>query len=351
MGWWEDRWDGKKVTVGDEPIDLVHEMLRAFADAYAEDVGRKPNSQEFVFALLNALQTTGRERFGDLEAREVASVKLATRKAPRSQRFQVGDFFAIPLATGESAYGRVINQDAAGQAIEVYRLTTKRPLSFAQLRQRDKPTLFQTHVNGLLAFRKCRWPILGHAELAKDHPMPTFRLGHHETGWLGKRGKTQGAISTEEALRLEPCVCWDPETVEERLTSGHPEVWPGLEEWQWADFGDTYLPLLRQPEALRNLYLNRAAVSDAGLGRVANCSRLRVLYLSGQPITDAGLRHLAGLMALEELNLGGTRITDAGLVHLHGLKNLRKLGLVNTAVTDQGVGRLKKVLRRVAVKR
>src|SRR5258707_1163227 len=164
MGWWKDRWDSKKVEVGDEPIDLIHEMLRVFANSYVECVGRKPVTPEFLFSLSNALQTTGRELFADLEAQEVVSVSLTTKKATKIQKHAIGDYFIVPLKA-EFAYGRIIGHDAAGDVIEIYGFQTKKRLSFSQLQHWALPVLFQTHVNGLLGFRDRRWSIVGHADL------------------------------------------------------------------------------------------------------------------------------------------------------------------------------------------
>ena len=350
MGWWKDRWDSKKVEVGDEPIDLIHEMLRAFADSYIGDVGRKPVTPEFLFSLSNALQTTGRELFDDLEAREVVSVNLATREATKIQEYAVGDYFVVPLKT-EFAYGRIIGYDAAGSIIEIYRLKTKIRLSFTQLQHRALPVLFQTHVNGFVGFRDRRWSILGHADLPKKHPMPSFRLGSQFTFWMIARGTKQWAATTEEVLRLEPCICWNPETVEERISSDHPDSFPEMEEGKCGDFGDAYLRILHEPGKIRSLHLAFAEVTDAGLRHLAQCSQLKTLNLSSRPITDTGLKHVAVLASLEELNLGRSRITDAGLRHLHGLKNLRKLGLMGTAVSDKGIAHLKKALPGVTVER
>ena len=350
MGWWKDRWDSKKVEVGDEPIDLIHEMLRAFADSYIEDVGRKPVTPEFLFSLSNALQTTGRELFADMEAQEVVSVNLTTKKTTKIQRYAIGDFFVVPLKT-EFAYGRIIGFDAAGNVIEIYRLKTKKRLSFPQLQHRAKQVLFQTHVNGLLGFRDRRWSILGYADLPKNHPMPSFRLGSRFTFWMITRGTKQWAAETEDVLRLEPCVCWNPETVEERITSDHPEIFPEMEECQCGDFGDAYLKILHEPAKLRSLHMAFAEVTDAGLRHLARCSQLKTLNLSSRPITDAGLKHLVALTSLEELNLGRSRITDAGLRHLHALKSLRKLNVVETAVSDKGIANLKKALPGISVER
>jgi Immunity protein 26 len=344
MGWWQDDWDGKRIELGDEPIDLVHDLLRAFARSYTEDRGRAPESREFLASLFSAMQTTGRDLFSDLQERELTAIKLALKSAPKTRKFVMGDYFAIPLSSGEFAYGRILGKDGAGSVIEVYRFRTRNQLPVGQLKTQAKDSLLQTHVNGLLSFRSGRWPILGHDDLPKKHPMPSFRLGSPFSVWLIACGDQQRPASVEEVLRLEPMVCWDPETVETRITSDHPEVWPELEEWQCQAFGDRYLKILRDPAKLRKLYLQSAEVTDAGLKHLTGCTGLKTLNLATRPITDAGLRHLSRLDGLDELDLGRTRVTDAGLVHLRGLKGIKKLGLVGTQVTDQAVTALKRAL-------
>ncbi|HYV39885.1 MAG TPA: Imm26 family immunity protein [Gemmataceae bacterium] len=349
MGWWKDHWDKKKIEVGDEPIDLIHEMLRAFANSYAEDMGRKPVTREFLFCLFNAMQTSGRDMFGDLESQEVVSVNLTTKKATKIQDFEIGDYFTVPLKQ-EFAFGRIIGHDAAGSVIEIFRLKTKKRLSFSQLQHQELSILFQTHVNGLSAFRDRRWPIVGHANLPKNHPMPSFRLGHHATFWQIACGDKNRVATTEEVLHLEPISPWTPETVEERIISDDPVIFPEMEAMQCSDFGDAYLKIMRQPNKLQTLNCYNT-VTDSGLQYVARCNQLKILRLVSQPITDTGLKHLAGLVSLEELSLRRTRVMDAGLRHLYGLKHLRKLVLAETAVSDQAVAKLKKALPDVVVER
>ncbi|HLJ93060.1 MAG TPA: Imm26 family immunity protein [Gemmataceae bacterium] len=344
MGWWNVDGKGRRMKLGDEPIDLLHEVLRAFADCYAEELGRKPTTLEFLFSLQNALHTTGRDVFTDLAAQEVASVKIVTKKAPKIHKYGIGDYFAIPLKPQDFAYGRIIGADAAGAVIEVYHLRSRHCMAFGPLKRQAKTILIQTHVHGLLAFRTGRWPVLGHAMLPQRWRMPSFRLGSGETGWLIARGRKQQPATVEAVLRLEPVVCWNPTTVEERIVSDHPEVWPELEEWQCRDFGDRYLKIVHDPGKLRRLFLQFADVTDAGLRYLARCSELTTLNLFSRPVTDSGLRSLRHLGTLEELNLGRTQITDAGLVFLRALKTLKKLELGETRVSDEGIRALQKAL-------
>ena len=76
---------------------------------------------------------------------------------------------------------------------------------------------------------------------------------------------------------------------------------------------------------------------------------LRELYLDKAKITDAGLAHLKDLKGLQDLRLNGSEITDAGLEHLRGLTNLEILDLHGTKVTAAGIKRLKQQLPEVDI--
>jgi hypothetical protein len=54
---------------------------------------------------------------------------------------------------------------------------------------------------------------------------------------------------------------------------------------------------------------------------------LKDLSLDQAPVTDAGLQYLAGLTALQSLNLMETKITGTGLTHLKGLTKMKELWL------------------------
>ncbi len=346
MGWQKATWNRRQIVVGDEPVDLVQELLRTFANCYTEEMGRKPTTDEFVYSLLSALRTTGRDVFADLATSEVSAVKVVSRKAPKTCKYATGDYFAIALPNGEFAYGRIIGSDSAGQVIEVFHLRSRNRFALERLKAQKQEVLFHSHVNGLAAFRSGRWPILGHEKLARNHAMPSFRAGDWSTFWT-----LDGYVaSTDEAMQAEPMVCWNPETIEARIISKHPEILAEVEELNCQHFGDSYLKIIQYPAELQKLYL-RAAVSDSGMKHLASCSNLKVLDVMSQPISDLGLRHLAKLTSLEELDLSKTKITDAGLVHLRGLKNLRKLGLAGTHVTDRAIAGLRKALPGVAVEK
>lgn len=132
------------------------------------------------------------------------------------------------------------------------------------------------------------------------------------------------------------------------------------------DLTDDDLRHLRPLTKLRQLTMVYAAITDAGLARIAQISdleglgflwatrftdagmanlkalpRIRVLGLTASNITDDGLVHIARLSSLEELGLGGTRVTDAGMAHLRSLRSVRVLVLDSTQVGDAGLAQIK----------
>jgi hypothetical protein len=79
---------------------------------------------------------------------------------------------------------------------------------------------------------------------------------------------------------------------------------------------DDILPRLSCFDRLRELSLQRSAVTDAGLTHLAAMKNLRRLSLRGSPITDVGLRSLARMHWLEEIDLVETRATAPGVAEL-----------------------------------
>jgi hypothetical protein len=106
------------------------------------------------------------------------------------------------------------------------------------------------------------------------------------------------------------------------------------------EIDDSILIPVGRLASLRRLVLHDAAVTDAGLARLAGLGRLRFLDLSATDVGDAGLAHLGGLTNLEELYLQVTKVGDAGMAHLRGLQNLRLLYLGGAGVGDAGLEHL-----------
>src|SRR5207244_595276 len=113
---------------GDEPIDLLRDCLERVIHCYEQDVGRKPSSPEVLECLTQVFNLFGRVAFPDLAEKEVTAVVLKAKKLGKTQKYGVGDVFAIPLRDGYR-YGRIIKPTAAGQLVEIYDLHSDRLLA------------------------------------------------------------------------------------------------------------------------------------------------------------------------------------------------------------------------------
>ena len=79
--------------------------------------------------------------------------------------------------------------------------------------------------------------------------------------------------------------------------------------------------------------------TDAEMAHVGRLSRLRQLYIRRSPVSDAGLAHLEGLTELTfTLEITETPVSDTGLAHLKGLTDLTDLNIACTGATDTGLG-------------
>ncbi|CAI5476874.1 unnamed protein product [Closterium sp. Yama58-4] len=92
---------------------------------------------------------------------------------------------------------------------------------------------------------------------------------------------------------------------------------------------------------LQTLDLNSAGISDSALEGIGSLSNLKELYLSRTKLTNAGLAHLTGLPSLKVLWFSKCKgVTDASMVHVGRLTGLETLLLEYTAVTDDGLQQL-----------
>ena len=123
MGWFESAKDSGLI-LGDEPLDLTHRFLKEIADSYEEGCERKPTLAEVVALLESGLKLSGGDHIADLQEREVTSVVVKTAKKRKDQRYQVGDVFAIPVASNLFAFGRIMRDEkSSGTLVEVFKQT------------------------------------------------------------------------------------------------------------------------------------------------------------------------------------------------------------------------------------
>jgi hypothetical protein len=224
MGWWKDSHKERDIEVGDEPLDLLRECLLNFSTSYQDELGRKPRLEELAFSL-NATLRMCPELFDDL-AENAVTTEFKVKKAGKVRQYVAGDVFAIPLAGKEYAYGRILKQTSAGHLVEIYKVRTKHLLPLDQLSERHKQVLTNKHVNGIVAFARGRWPIIGHEDLAKSFRLPAFFIGSRASGPILVQGDTQRPCDPDEVKGIEPMTMFTPQCIEEHLARNDNDPWP-----------------------------------------------------------------------------------------------------------------------------
>ena len=96
------------------------------------------------------------------------------------------------------------------------------------------------------------------------------------------------------------------------------------------------------PFVLDKIILNKTAVQNDDLKKIAELTDLTHLELHETNITDEGLDHVAKIRSLTQLELSYTKVSDEGLQKLKQLPNLKKLYLTGTDVTDEAIKEFQK---------
>lgn len=107
--------------------------------------------------------------------------------------------------------------------------------------------------------------------------------------------------------------------------------------------------LIALSDQIVSLKLGGTKITDVSLKEIAKLKRLNRLYLDRTAISDAGLANLKSLHYLEYLNLTGTKTTDTGLKNIASLKSLRSVYVWNSNVTMSTALQLEKANPRVRV--
>lgn len=226
MGWWQEEVQGKKVELGDEPLDRLHEAVAAVAHVYQKERRRKPTLAEFRRTLLQAIGSDPAQFFADMEAHEVSEVVFRLKKVPKRQKFSVGDYFTIPLE-GKYWYGRILHSGAAGHLVEIYALETDRLLTLRQLLAKRPKVAMSKNVFGSPCFLRCRWKIIGHEKMPKDFTYPAFYGGMVAHGlYTVWRGDAESYEPLKKIMKYESCSVWWPERIEEALRKKQFDHWP-----------------------------------------------------------------------------------------------------------------------------
>jgi len=224
MGWWKESVRGRELLFGDEPMDLVHELVAAFSKSYVDDVGRKPALEEFRRTLQHTLGGDPGRYFADMETAVVDEVAFRLKKIPKRQPFAVGDYFAIPL-DGKFWYGRLIRENEC--LVQIYDVETERQLSLPELLARKRKVVLNKHVVGLAAFTRGRWKIIGHEDMPKNFKYPAFYGGLVAHGnYVVGRGGVEYREPKHQAMKYEPLQLWPPERIEKALRTKEFGEWP-----------------------------------------------------------------------------------------------------------------------------
>lgn len=99
--------------------------------------------------------------------------------------------------------------------------------------------------------------------------------------------------------------------------------------------------LLPLKEQLLLVKLNDAAVGDATLEVLAQCTNVAVLHLNNTSISDAGLAKLKSLSNLRSLSVTGTNVSAQGIAALRHLPKLQNIYLFGTKAAGKEAANLK----------
>lgn len=117
---------------------------------------------------------------------------------------------------------------------------------------------------------------------------------------------------------------------------------PGLDLSDHWELSNESLRHFRSLAQLRMLDVSRTRISDGGIQPLAFLKRLEVLALP-EGITDRAADRLKKLHHLRELNLDQARVTDAGMAVLSAIPTLENLDVSSTRVTDSGLANLSRL--------
>ena len=97
---------------------------------------------------------------------------------------------------------------------------------------------------------------------------------------------------------------------------------------------DDTLAIVKRLSSLTGLTIDEAAVTDAGLTRIAGLPLEEISFSRCFSITDEAFQHFGGFGALRQLTLRGIPLTGSGLAHLRNSSKLAVLRLNETGIND-----------------
>jgi hypothetical protein len=221
MGWWTADVNSE-AYIGDEPLDLVDEMLQALVRVYEANLGRKPKLSEVMRLLELSLGTATEVYLADGNEIAISAIQARTRKRRRRQPFQEGDFFAVPLRSEPKRYGfgRVIGfHEDFGSLILIFNVVSGRVLHPEELS--DFPALFPPIFCGdAEALAAWRWKVIpGDLVTEGEYPVPRFKLGGliPGEGWRVWEAGQEYMATEDDVKDLEKLSLWSSEAIECRM--------------------------------------------------------------------------------------------------------------------------------------
>ena len=221
MGWWQmESHTTSELVLGDEPLDIAHDMLAKISQAYQEDVGRKPHLEEVLKTLEISLVIMADRYFLGAEEKELVEIRARTRKRKKKQHFAIGDYFAVPLGPERYGFGRIIDDHPEnGILIVLLDVLSDRILQPQELR--DKLQLFPPIFGGMEeAWTEWRWKVIKGSPIQPgEYPPQKFKIRPGLPGevWRIWDGERYYRATEEEVMGLEKLALYPPESVEKRM--------------------------------------------------------------------------------------------------------------------------------------
>lgn len=172
MGWWETEVSEKKLIIGDEPLDLAHDLLSKITQSYQEDLDRKPLLEEVLMVVELAFRFHLDEYVSDCEDKELVAIRAKTKKRSKHQSYKVGDIFAIPLKEFGYGFGKILQASPPEILIGFFAVYSDQFLSSQELK---KYPYVRKVFCGDLGLINWEWKVISHAPLEPEETqVPDF---------------------------------------------------------------------------------------------------------------------------------------------------------------------------------
>jgi hypothetical protein len=220
MGWFDAKYDGKKVLLGDEALDLTHELLQKLAEVYEDGAGRKPTAEELAALLELVLGTSADEYLEDFQTRRVSGVTIKSDKKKKDQDYQAGDVFAVPFGD-RFAFGRIMSRaNPNGALIEFFKETSPRKHVTPSILASGR-AIHPVIVAESLALEPWRWTVVlsdPKYKMSKEDEKLEFGVGDMDEFWTETyTGKRVRDITKDQWKKMTDNGAQHHEGVEEQV--------------------------------------------------------------------------------------------------------------------------------------